>query len=234
MQTVTLQKQNEHTDGSLTATALAANVVAVLGNARNETQPFKHWLFRNILPPAVCHDIIALPIVPVAVADTYGKRDSHNDIRRFFSPAMQEQYPVMRLVAEAFQSEPVARAVEKLCSVRLKGSYLRVEYCQDRDGFWLEPHMDIKEKFITMQLYLNTGVSADKLGTDLYDNDKKPFSTAPSQLGEGMVFVPKEPNSWHGFEKRHIPDVRRSLIINYVTDDWRSCHELSFPEQKVS
>ena len=98
----------------------------------------------------------------------------------------------------------------------------------------LKPHMDIKEKFITLQLYLNTGTSAEKLGTDLYDNDKKHFSSAPSELGDGMLFVPKEPESWHGFEKRHIPDVRRSLIINYVTDDWRSRHELSFPDQKVS
>jgi hypothetical protein len=147
---------------------------------------------------------------------------------------MQQRFPVMRAVAEAFQSEPVVRAIEKLCNVQLKNSYLRIEYCQDREGFWLEPHMDIKEKHITMQLYLNTGPGAETLGTDLYDNSKKHFSTAPSQLGEGMVFVPKEPESWHGFEKRAIPDVRRSLIINYVTDDWRARHELSFPEQKVS
>lgn len=234
MQTVLANRKVADSSGALSTASLIASAASAFSNARLETRPFRHWLFRNVIPPAVCRDIIALPVAPVEIGDTYGKRDSHNDARRFFSPQMQAQYPVMRAVAEAFQSEPAVRAVEKLCGVEMSNSYLRIEYCQDRDGFWLEPHMDIKEKFITMQLYLNTGLGADTLGTDLYDHNKKPFSSAPSALGDGMLFVPRDPESWHGFEKRHIPDVRRSLIINYVTDDWRSRHELSFPDQKVS
>ena len=92
-----------------------------------------------MLPASVCRDIIALPIQPVAV-DTQGKRDSHNEVRRFFSPTRQDEFPVMRLVAQAFQrSAPILRARWKdSCGVKLSGGYLRVEYCQDRDGFWLE------------------------------------------------------------------------------------------------
>jgi hypothetical protein len=234
MQTALVNKKPAATPGAFPTDALIARAVEAIGGGRLETRPFRHWYFKHVIAPEICREIIALPIAPAPIADTYGKRDSHNDLRRFFSPAMQAQYPVMRAVAEAFQSEPVVRAVEKLCGVKLSGSYLRIEYCQDRDGFWLEPHMDIKEKFITMQLYLNTGPGADTLGTDLYDHEKKHFSSTPSVLGEGMLFVPKEPESWHGFEKRPIPDVRRSLLFNYVTDDWRSRHELSFPDQKVS
>lgn len=219
---------------SLSPLAVSASTVSAAANARRMTQPFRHWLFKDMLPQAVCHDIIALPIASSSVAETYGKRDSHNEVRRFLSPAMQAQYPVMRAVAEAFQGEPVVRAIETLCSVSFKGSYLRIEYCQDKGSFWLEPHMDIKEKFITIQLYLNTGPDAATLGTDLYDAEKKPFSAAPSLLGDGMAFLPKEPGSWHGFEKRTIADVRRSLIINYVTDDWRSRHELSFPDRIIA
>lgn len=234
MQTAILKQKPNISSGTHTPAALSAGAVAASGRARCISEPFRHWLFRDLLPSAVCQDIVSLPIAPAPIADTYGKRDSHNDLRRFFSPQMQERYPVMRAVAETFQSEPVVRAIEKLCGVSFKGSYLRVEYCQDRNSFWLEPHMDIKEKYITIQLYLNTGADAATLGTDLYDRDKKLFSTAPSMLGDGMAFLPREPSSWHGFEKRPIADVRRSLIINYVTDDWRSRHELSYPDRKIS
>lgn len=234
MKNVTLEEKTADISADLSVESLALNAIDVFKNAQCKKAPFKHWLFSNVLPAAICNEIIALPIAPVPVIDTYGKRDSHNEIRKFFSPEMQEQYPVMRVVAETFQRPEVARAIEEMCGVELEGSYLRIEYCQDRNGFWLEPHMDIPEKFITMQVYLNTGLMAETLGTDLYDSEKQHVGSAPSQLGEAMLFVPKEPESWHGFEGRAIPDVRRSLIINYVTDDWRSRHELSFPDKRVS
>jgi len=47
-----------------------------------------------------------------------------------------------------------------------------------------------------------------------------------------MVFVPAD-NTWHGFEKRRIEGVRRSVILNYVTHDWRAREQLSFPESPV-
>ena len=234
MQTATLTQPQKAQSTRITPAIISATAVTSAAQAKVVHQPFRHWLFKDLLHPDVCRAITTLPIALAPVEDTYGKRDSHNDLRRLFSPAMQEQHPVMRDVADAFQSEAVVRAIEKLCGVSFKGSYLRIEYCQDSNGFWLEPHMDIKEKFITIQLYLNTGSDAATLGTDLYDKDKKPFSTAPSVLGDGMAFLPKEPESWHGFEKRPIAEVRRSLIINYVTDDWRSMHELSFPDRKIS
>jgi hypothetical protein len=230
MQTATLMKAPKSTP----AATIAASVTSAVAHASLITEPFRHWRFKDILPHGTCEEIIALPIAPIAIDETHGKRDSHNEARRFFSPEMQARYPVMRAVAEAFQGASVLRSLEKLCGVKLCGGYLRIEYCQDTGSFWLEPHMDIKEKFITLQIYLNTGEGADRLGTDLYDGDKKYFSTSPSQLGDAMLFVPKEPSSWHGFEKRAIASVRRSLLINYVTDDWRSRHELSFPDEKVS
>ena len=36
-----------------------------------------------------------------------------------------------------------------------------------------------------------------------------------------MVFIPGS-NTYHGFEKRPIKGVRTSLIINYVTNEWRA------------
>ncbi len=93
--------------------------------------------------------------------------------------------------------------------------------------------MDIKEKLLTLQLYLNTGADAATLGTDLYDAAKRSVSRSNAELGRGFAFLPKQPASWHGFERRPIAGVRRSLIVNYVTNDWRARHELSFPEQPL-
>ena len=196
-------------------------------------EPFRHWRFEGALTESACRGILALPIEAPRIDETYGKRDSHNDLRRFFSPEMRAQFPVVRDVAETFQSEQVARAIESFCGADFRGSYLRIEYCQDRSGFWLEPHMDIKEKRITIQIYLNEGEGADALGTDLYDRNKRWHSRTPSTLNQGMAFLPQEPYSFHGVEKHSIARVRRSLIINYVSDDWRSRHELSFPDRTL-
>ncbi len=215
------------------ATLSENEAIQAFGRARCVVQPFRHWLFEDAIPASLCRAILTLPVPVAHIEDTHGKRDSHNESRRFFSPAMQERYPAIRAIADLFQSQPVTDVLEKLCGVTFGGSYLRIEYCQDKDGFWLEPHMDIREKIITMQIYLNTAEDAHTLGTDMYDSNKRPHSRAPGTLGQGMIFIPAEPQSWHGFEKRPIKDVRRSLIINYVTDDWRARHELSFPENPI-
>ncbi len=214
--------------------AAIANVVLAFNHAERKTIPYTHWLFENALPPAMCNDIIALPIAPAEGYDTQGKRDNHNELRRFISPEMRGKYPVLNSLADLFQNAAVIRSIANLCGVSFSGSYLRIEYCQDSDGFWLEPHMDIKEKLVTIQIYLNTHADADDLGTDIYNADKNFFGRAPASINKGMIFVPREPNSFHGFEKRKIMNIRRSLIINYVSDDWRSRHELAFPDNKIA
>jgi hypothetical protein len=234
MSVSTTQKTPAFAAQERTHATMPESACAAFHAARCATQPFRHWLFEDALPMKQCHSILALPISPPEFDDTYGKRDSHNDVRRFFSPAMQAEYPVMRAVAETFQNAQVVQAIEALCGISLTGSFLRIEYCQDKEGFWLEPHMDIKEKHITMQIYLNTDHDADGLGTDMYTPDKTFHSRAPGGINQGMIFLPSEPESWHGFEKRPIAGVRRSLIINYVTTAWRARHELAFPENAIA
>ena len=46
----------------------------------------------------------------------------------------------------------------------------------------------------------------------------------------GFVFVPGS-DTWHAFHRRPIHGVRRSLIINYVRPEWRSRHELAYPDR---
>ena len=54
----------------------------------------------------------------------------------------------------------------------------------------------------------------------------------PDPPTAGLIFVPGA-DTWHGFTRRPIVGVRRSLIVNYVKPEWRSRHELAFPNEAV-
>ena len=101
------------------------------------------------------------------------------------------------------------------------------------DGFWLEPHTDIGAKFFTMLIYLNDPPAGEDWGTDVYESADKHLGSAPSGRNQGLVFVPGQ-TSWHGFEKRPITGIRRSLIVNYVTPEWRARHELAFSDKPIA
>jgi hypothetical protein len=219
------------------ATPAAAVVADVfrrsLAGARTETKPFRHWLLSGCLPAEACETIAALPVPPPAYADTLGKRETYNESRVFFGQANQARFPVCRAVSEALQSELAVRAIEQTCAIRLAGSSLRIEYCQDTQGFWLEPHTDIKPKLFTMQIFVSRAPGADALGTTVYDSEKRPVGRLPAGFNRGYMFVPAD-DTWHGFEPRSFAGVRRSIIVNYVTPEWRARHELSFPERPVA
>lgn len=101
-------------------------------------------------------------------------------------------------------------------------AYLRVEVISDREGFWLAPHKDIKEKLMSMLLYVNPYNESEKLGTDFYDADMKLVKTMPYRDNFGYMFAPAH-DTWHGLEKKDIRRERRSLLVNYVTfeTDWK-------------
>ena len=123
--------------------------------------------------------------------------------------------------------------IQRLFGARLAGSYLRIELAQDVDGFWLEPHTDIGVKTFTFLLYLSSDPEHAHLGTDIYDSNKQWVGRSPFASDAGMIFVPST-ITYHGFEPRKIEGVRKSLVINYVTNNWRAREQLAYPEQPVA
>ena len=111
-------------------------------------------------------------------------------------------------------------------------TFLRLEYALDIDGFWLEPHTDLGVKKFTCLIYLSDGPGHDTLGTDIYASKEEHVGRTPFIPNSAMVFVPSD-RTWHGFEKRPIEGVRKSLILNYVTHDWRAREQLSYPTTPV-
>ncbi len=216
----------------LEAASPKPSLLASLAAARHQRFPYPHWLLEQVLPEPALASLSALPLAAPEIEDTQGRRETHNSSRLFFGPQEQARFPVCAALAAALQGRDCVARLESLTGARLGGSYLRVEYCQDRDGFWLEPHTDIGAKFFTMLIYLNDPPPGEDWGTDIYETPEKRLGPAPSGRNRGLVFIPG-PASWHGFARRPITGIRRSLIINYVTPEWRSRHELSFPGQPV-
>lgn len=200
--------------------------------ARQSEVPFRHWLLDDALPPFLSNALAALPFAPPAIGDTEGRRETNNASRHFVTPVECHEFPACAALADLLQDGATVGLIEAVCGRPLAGSYLRIECCQDTDGFWLEPHTDIAAKRFTMLIYLSTHPDAAEWGTDLYEADLQAAGRSSGQFNGGLIFLPAD-DTWHGFARRPIAGVRRSIIVNYVTPDWRSRHELAFPTAAV-
>ena len=207
---------------------------ARLTAAARSIEPYPHWLLRDVLPLELARGIPVLPFPAPEIGDTFGKRETHNSSRRFFGESEQADHGVCHAVAELFQSPRIVSRLQNATGSSLVGNFLRIEYCQDREGFWLEPHTDIGAKKFTMLVYLSDTSESHDWGTDIYDNTSVHLhlGRVPGDFNRGLIFVPGE-DTWHGVEKRPYRGVRKSIIINYVIPEWRSRHELAFPDRPV-
>jgi hypothetical protein len=204
---------------------------AILRATRRDT-PWRHWLAERVLPDELCRAAGLLPFRSAAIEDTGGRRETHNAQRIFVSPANRRAFPACDALADAFQDEATVGLIEDRCGSDLSGSFLRIECCLDTAGFWLEPHTDIGAKLFTMLIYLSDDPDAADWGTDLMDAAGRVLGRAPGTRNTALLFVPGS-DTWHGFTPRPIHGVRRSIIVNYVKPEWRSRHELAFPETPI-
>jgi hypothetical protein len=209
-----------------------ASLLASFVGARLDNSPYRHWTLADVLPPGIPERLRTLPFAPPRLEGVSGKREFHNDQRHYFDAVNIARFDVCAAIAEAFQSEIVVKAIEAATGVDLSGSYLRLEYAQDTDGFWLEPHTDLGVKKFTMLAYLAEPGAPRNLGTDVYAAPGQWVKRSEFVDNTALVFVPGA-NTWHGLEPRPIPGVRRSLIMNYVTAEWRAREQLSYPETPV-
>jgi hypothetical protein len=217
---------------AITSDAVVASMGEAIANSAHSATPYKHWFLTKCLPDDAVAEIQALPFEAPALSGISGKRELHNATRKYFDVENQAKFPVCQAVADGFQSPAMIAQLQKAYGLNLSGSYLRIEFAQDINGFWLEPHTDLGVKVFTMLLYLSTDPQHSVLGTDIYDNDKKHIGRSPFVPNGAMIFVPSN-NTYHGFEPRQIDGVRKSIIINYVTNEWKAREQLAFPQQPI-
>ena len=201
--------------------------------ARRSDDPYRHWLLKNVLPVDICTGILTLPIAPALLGRTDGTRGTYNNRRTFITPSLRIQFPTCAVLADALQRPEVALLLAETLEIEVEGGFLRVEYIQDLDGAWLEPHRDIPEKLFSMVIYLFTGPHAKEWGTDIYDANLRWVGRSSGEFNSASIFV-AGPATWHGFEPRPIIGVRRLMEINYVRPSWRERGQLAFPERAVT
>jgi hypothetical protein len=226
-------KHSAEPQGKSVADDIVRSFIQSIDSAKRSEQPYRNWALKSCFPSDVVDDILALPFDAPSLEGVSGKRELHNNTRKYFDADNRKHFPVCEAVAQAFQDKRMTSHIEKTCGTDLKGTYLRIEFAQDIDGFWLEPHSDLGVKLFTLLLYLSKDPSHQDLGTDIYDANKNRVDRSPFAPNAAMVFVPAD-NTFHGFEKRPINGVRTSLIINYVTDEWRAREQLAFPEAPIA
>ena len=142
--------------------------------------------------------------------------------RCFVTKENTNNFPHLTEFIKELQTKETTNKISELTGKDLSNSYVRVEVICDRQGFWLKPHCDIKEKLMSCLLFVNKHNEDEDLGTDFYDSNLKKVKTLPYKDNYGYFFT-SGPNTWHGMEKKEIKKERRCLQVNYVTfqTDWK-------------
>ena len=142
--------------------------------------------------------------------------------RCFVSKDNSKDFPNLNGLIEELRSKEVHGYISELIKKDLSNSYVRVEVICDRQGFWLKPHCDIKEKLMSGLIFVNKTNESEDLGTDLYNEKLEKVKTVPYKDNYGYFFT-SGPNTWHGMEKKKIIKERRCIQVNYVTfpTDWK-------------
>ena len=143
-------------------------------------------------------------------------------IRCYITKENSKQFPHLTSFIDELRSIEVYTKIGSLIERDLSSSYVRLEVICDREGFWLKPHCDIKEKLMSSIVFVNPYGESENLGTDFYNEKLSKVKTVPYKNNYGYFFT-SGPNTWHGMEKKEIKKERRCIQINYVTfpTDWR-------------
>jgi hypothetical protein len=216
---------------ALTMSAVKTSLLKSLAAAECHEAPYRHWILTKVLPDNVVDALLALPFAAQDVGGVSGERELHNDTRTYFDQANIDRYPVCEAVAAAFHDEEIVGAFARATGSLLDRTLLRLEYALDTTGFWLRPHTDLGVKRLTFLYYLGRD-GQEGLGTDVYAAADKWAKRAAFRRNEALMFVPSD-NTWHGFEQRPIHGVRRSIVMNYVTDAWRDRWQLAYANEPV-
>jgi len=213
---------------------------SVNSNSKKFTDPFDHWELNKPLTDEQINEIVNADIANPSEhnlnydgtrAIDGGEGNFRQGIadggkalkfRCFITKENTNNFPHLTKFIKELQSKETTNRVSILTGKDLSNSFVRVEVICDRQGFWLKPHCDIKEKLMSCLLFVNKHNESEDLGTDFYDSNLKKVKTLPYKDNYGYFFT-SGPNTWHGMEKKEIKKERRCLQVNYVSfkTDWK-------------
>jgi hypothetical protein len=203
-----------------------------LDQSEIKEDPYRHYILKDLFDSDLVEDLLALPFEPHQLDYRAGTREEFNSVRHYITPQIIEQHGAAQRISDAFLAPSLIQKLEAMGGIVLKDSLLRIEYAIDSDKFWLKPHTDLGVKLVTLLIYLSKDENAASWGTDIYQDADHFHSTVPYQSNTALLFFPTD-KTWHGFEPRSINGVRKSLIVNFVTQEWRNRQELVHPTRPV-
>ena len=213
---------------------------SIINESKKYEFPFDHWEYNNPLTEGAIQEIITADIPDVSKhnlaydgtrAIDGGAAEFREGIasggkaikfRCFVSKENASQFPNLVKFINELQSKETYQKISKMINKDLSNSFVRVEVICDREGFWLKPHCDIKEKLMSGLIFVNNKNESEDLGTDFYNQKLEKVKTVPYKHNFGYFFT-SGPNTWHGMEKKKIVKERRCIQVNYVTfeTDWK-------------
>jgi hypothetical protein len=141
--------------------------------------PYRHWFVRNVFPQTVWQSLKSMPFLVADLAGISGTREAHNPDRVYFAGHNLEEFESARATAEAFQDAHTVGLFARIFGATLDNTFVRIEYAQDVNGFWLKPHTDLGVKMFTMLIYMSDDPAHADLGTDIYLDEKTHFGRSP-------------------------------------------------------
>ena len=181
--------------------------------------PFDHWEYNNALDAGAIKEIITADVPDVSKHNlNYDGTRAIDDgaaefregiasggkaikFRCFVTKDNASQFPNLVKFINELQSKEVHQTISKMINKDLSNSHVRLEVICDREGFWLKPHCDIKEKLMSGLVFVNNTDESEELGTDFYNKKLEKVKTVPYKHNYGYLFT-SGPNSWHGMEKK--------------------------------
>ena len=218
--------------------------MSFLNSIRNQSKkhefPFDHYEYHNALSNSAINEIVTADIPDVSKhnlnydgtrAIDGGDAEFREGIasggeaikfRCFITKDNASKFPQLVKFINELQSKETYETISKMINKDLSNSYVRLEVICDREGFWLKPHCDIKEKLMSGLIFVNKANESEDLGTDFYNEKLEKVKTVPYKHNYGYLFT-SGPNTWHGMEKKKINKERRCIQVNYVTfqTDWK-------------
>tara|TARA_Y100001935_G_C17263920_1_gene488051 strand:- start:176 stop:838 length:663 start_codon:yes stop_codon:yes gene_type:complete len=213
---------------------------SILNNSVKHEYPFNHWEYSKALTDDAIKEILIADIPDVSKhnlnydgtrAIDGGAAEFREGIasggkavkfRCFVTKENAKEFPNLVKFINELQSKKTHQTISNMIGKDLSKSFVRVEVICDREGFWLKPHCDIKEKLMSGLIFVNTANESEDLGTDFYNEKMEKVKTVPYKHNYGYFFT-SGPNTWHGMEKKKILKERRCIQVNYVTfsTDWK-------------
>ena len=208
--------------------------------SKKHENPFEHWEYSDALTKGAIEEIINADIPDVSQHNlNYDGTRAIDDggaefregiasggkaikFRCFITIENASKFPNLVKFINELQSKEVTETISRMINKDLSNSYVRLEVICDREGFWLKPHCDIKEKLMSGLIFVNKTNESEDLGTDFYNEKLEKVKTVPYKHNYGYFFT-SGPNTWHGMEKKKIIKERRCIQVNYVTfpTDWK-------------